>query len=315
MQFKVLIIWGIILILGTFLVYLFGFKRDWQELRKEHSLTPKDDNCPPKMWEKNILGKRGYVFYCLKLLFFSIFVSGAVFVIYSVQSPAYNFDSSHSIIMTVLTCLFLYSIFLDMATDREGVIDKKHTGMLRRLYYFVFMLKKSGLSTIITQEKKNVCNYIEDVIEQWHEEWVDFDDSKYGTLVLRISEDYLVRLLPNEFDLELRSTMIDLKRDIIIAYDKEDSTLVDQLARFFTKDIRYCEVNYEDIVKFIEKCKSASKRYNRQNIHNLIKQKAKEEKSLPHKTITSKSRRADIDNLEDKLEKIYIHEDISTTTS
>ncbi len=230
--------------IGTLLIYFFGLKREWHELRKQRGFVTANNSTVPRMREKNLLGQNIFLGPCFRLLFFSLIISIFICLFYIFTVPNLEFDSAKDMIGGLFLFVSLWAIFLDVSISKEAVITKQHSKVFGHLYAFIAWIKGIILNHIISLEKKILYDTVRRYINRWYIAWMEEKDIKLGILILRLDENYLDKLVSSE-------EIMGLKREIVLLFGNKGFTLVDLLCRFFTVEIERNGIVFEDILRFL----------------------------------------------------------------
>ncbi|MCK4260415.1 MAG: hypothetical protein KAX49_15670 [Halanaerobiales bacterium] len=302
LKYKEYVFLFIVFILGAFSIYFFGLKSERHELRKKNKFVKYDDFKVPKMFEKNILDKRIFIYPGIQLFIFSVIISLFICLFYLYILPSFKFNTYKDMLSSLFVIVPIYAMFLDVSVSKELFINKQNSKVFGNLYASIAWVKVKILNSIITTEQSLLYDLIRKNITQWYNDWYEKKDLKFGILVLRIDEDYLDKLLPLDYD---RENIMDIKREIILLYGEDGLTLVDMLNRFFTIEVEKNKIIFEDILRFIKTVEIASKNQDRSEIEKkLVKcvAKAQELNKLPSIGI-DKNKEKDLSELDSLLSK------------
>lgn len=265
--YKDYIIWFSFYIFGTFYLYYFGVKNDWQELRIKQGLVKCNVKNPPKLSQKCIFEIMSYKTKCIKLFFGTSFLSLLIIVSFYVGTSNKSFDNLLGGCTTFLSIVFIYSLFAGAPIDNHSIILDEHEKAYTKMLNIISTIKKQLIKNLTNDEYEHYQNTITLKIKEWYSEK---DQLKLGALIIRIDSDFFNAMLPKETDKAIKEMMKDSSFNILNLYNEVEITLLDKLIKLFEDEMLEHGAKIIDLAEFINNHESASKRVTKAQIKQCI---------------------------------------------
>lgn len=245
-----MIVRSIIVIVVGIVIYKFRLKVDWHYLRKKDGLA-QDSDCIPSFKDKNGLNKFCYFKPCLNIMLMSIVISICIMIVHALTVPNSSFKLDYNSIYTLPSLCLIILIFLDIPLDKDELISTEYS-KIGHVYTAVRWFKEQILEGCVIKEKNSVIKSIDQTIDKWYSDWEQDKNNKFGILLLKISEDYIIKLIPENLSSDVIENFKQLKREVIILCGKDEiSTISEEVSYFFTKGTVGASINFSVILKII----------------------------------------------------------------
>lgn len=281
-KYRDYILWVMLFVLCTCYLYFCGLKKDWQELRIKSGIENNDRNNPPKLFQKCIFENKTYSTLCVKLFFFTGFVSLLIFAAFYISSSIKRFNEIMSAASVFLSLIFIYSIFAGAPQDNDMIPDSSKDKIYARLLHSIAFIKHTLLNSIVNCEYEYLRSSIISKIKNWYTN----DKVKFEALIIRIDSDFFNKMLPNDTDDSIKSMMRDTSYNILILYDDGDITVLDETINLFEKEMLENGTKLIELAKFIDNHEAVSTGLDKGKIDRRIKKHIEFHKQ---KNITTKS--------------------------
>lgn len=231
MNFSLLGFYIIMTAFGTFFIYNFGLKSDWQKLRIDNGLCTVGSMLSPDRKTKTIDGENIFSGICYRLLFFSSIVAITINIGHYLFNDSVNVQTTRNILTNGVSIFCLYGMFAGVPLKTDNVDSNIYQPVIKALSH----IKKQILHTAIVREQDHYHNYIQDTFKRWLDERKD--NEKLLTFIAAINDKFFHQLFGDVLD-EERSVRVRLfAQDIGESYANNNILLHEHLNVVFGKHL------------------------------------------------------------------------------
>lgn len=276
------IIWCCFYIFGTFYLYYFGVKNDWQQLRIQQGLVKSNYKNPPRLSQKCIFGIMCFKTKCMELFICTSILSLFIIITFYVGTTNKSFDNLLGGCTTFLSIVFIYSLFAGAPINNSSFSKGQEEKIYSKMLNIISFAKNFIIKDITNAEYEHYQNIIISKIKNWYEK----GDVNLGALIIRIDSDFFNEMLPKGTDKAIKEMMEDSSFNILNLYNEGGITLLDKLIKLFEDEMIEYGVKIIDLAEFINNHESASKRFTKTQIKQCVEKHIAVHKSKNIKTKT-----------------------------
>lgn len=241
---SVLIFYIITALLGTFIIYNFGLKSDWQKLRLSKGLCINGNMLSPSFNTKTITNESIFCKICIKLVILSLTISALINVSHYLINEELRLNSVRSYIINGMNLLLLYSIFAGVPLETKEIDSSIYQPVMNAMS----KIKNQILETAIISEEDYYYRYLQNVFKEWI---INKDNDRLLTFVAAINERFFNQVFSNALTEEKQAHIVLCIQDIGESYVNSNILLNEQLIRVFGKDLVQYGAHLSLIVQLI----------------------------------------------------------------